>query len=105
LGKAVIFARLPRCEEALKTRINIMAITFHFRGSGAGEKTAIRAWMARALGLVIGVETEIIIRAQTFVTGKKSCEYEFFEKPGGMGEMLFCRTGVVHGLYGLILGT
>jgi hypothetical protein len=54
--------------------------------------------MARADRFVVGVEQEPILGIEGAIRGDEFLEDEFLEKPGGVGQMPFGRTGIGHRL-------
>ena len=92
-----------RCKELAQARIHMGAIGQNLLAGRARQQATIRAGMARACGLVIGIEEEgeAFIKGAVAIAARKD---EGFEEPGRMGQMPLGGAGVVHGLNRLVLG-
>ena len=92
-----------RRKELAQARIHMSAIGQNLLAGRACQQATVGARMARACGLIIGVE-EI---GEAFIEGAIAIaapQDEGFEEPGRMGQMPLGGAGVVHGLNRLVLG-
>ncbi len=88
--------------QTLQRRIDMSAKGQNLFERRPGEQAALRARVARADGFVIRVEEIAEGRIEHAVARQMRREDELLEKPGGVRQMPFGRTGVGHGLHGAV---
>src|SRR5260221_10468522 len=106
LDKARDFSLLcffPR-KEAAKPIVDVRAIAKNALCRGPRKEATLRAGMAGAQRLVIGVEAIVERFVEQLVATEMRLQDEVLEKPRHVSEMPFRRTGIVGGLDGHILG-
>lgn len=77
---------------------DFVPVIHHLFEAGPGEQAALRARMALAHGLVVGIEQHAVLRVAWPVARVVAAQHKGLEEPGGMREMPFDRAAIGHGL-------